>query len=189
MPETVYRCAVIGYIRIGHISLHRADNISYCVFVRAFHKAVSALRALGKEKTIILSSHILSEISAVCDRVIIINKGKFVAEDTPENLSQKIGVSHKMMFSISGSREQAEEILNSFDGISNVVCVSSENDAYNFEFDTTMDAEERKQLFFAFAEKSMPILTQKELDTSLEDIFIRLTENTAKEENTHESDI
>lgn len=87
----------------------------------------NVIKELGKEKTVILSSHILSEISAVCDRVIIINKGKFVAEDTPKNLSDKLGDNKKMLFRISGDREKAENILNSFDGISNVTCVSSEN--------------------------------------------------------------
>lgn len=149
----------------------------------------NVIKNLGKEKTIILSSHILSEISAVCDRVIIINKGKFVAEDTPDNLSQKIGNSHRMMFSVSGDRIKTEEILKSFDSISNIICVSSTDDAYNFEFDTTMDADERKKLFFAFAENEMPILAQKELEVSLEDIFLKLTENTAKEEKKNESDI
>ena len=55
----------------------------------------NVIKELGKEKTVILSSHILSEISAVCDRVIIINKGKFVAEDTPKNLSDKLGDNKK----------------------------------------------------------------------------------------------
>ncbi len=149
----------------------------------------NVIKELGKEKTVIFSSHILSEISAVCDRVIIINKGKLVAEDTPRNLSEKIGNSHRMMFTISGDREQAEEILKSFDGISNVTCVSSADDAYSFEFDTTMDFDERKKLFFAFAQKSMPILAQKEIEISLEDIFLKLTDNTAKEGKNNESDI
>ena len=83
----------------------------------------NVIKELGKEKTVILSSHILSEISAVCDRVIIINKGKFVAEDTPKNLSDKLGDNKKMLFRISGDRKKAENILNSFDGISNVTCV------------------------------------------------------------------
>ena len=65
-----------------------------------------------------------------------------------------------MLFRISGDREKAENILNSFDGISNVTCVSSENDSYDFEFDNAMAAEERK-LFFAFAENEIPILMQK----------------------------
>ena len=149
----------------------------------------NVIKKLGKEKTIILSSHILSEISAVCDRVIIINKGKFVAEDTPANLSKKIGESKRMMISVSGDREKAEEILNSFEGISNVMCVSSSNDAYDFEFDAKINADGRKKLFFAFAEKSMPILAQKEVEASLEDIFLELTKAPEKEEKENESDI
>ena len=150
----------------------------------------NVIKELGKEKTVILSSHILSEISAVCDRVIIINKGKFVAEDTPKNLSDKLGDNKKMLFRISGDRKKAENILNSFDGISNVTCVSSENDSYDFEFDNAMAAEEKKKMFFAFAENEIPILMQKEIEPSLEDIFLKLTDNTSeKEENTNESDI
>ena len=81
----------------------------------------NVIKELVKEKTVILSSHILSEISAVCDRVIIINKGKFVAEDTPKNLSDKLGDNKKMLFRISGDREKTENILNSFDGIFTLV--------------------------------------------------------------------
>lgn len=146
----------------------------------------NVIKTLGKAKTIILSSHILSEISAVCDRVIIINKGKFVAEDTPANLSARLGDKKRMMFTIEGEKEKAEDILSSFDGISNVICVSSADNAHDFEFDTAMTAAERKKLFFAFAENEMPILTQKEIDISLEDIFLKLTE---KEVKTDESDI
>lgn len=73
--------------------------------------------------------------------------------------------------------------------ISNVTCVSSENDSYDFAFDNAMAAEEKKKMFFAFA-KEIPILMQKEIEPSLGDIFLKLTDNTSeKEENTNESDI
>ena len=146
----------------------------------------NVIKSLGKDKTIIFSSHILSEISAVADRVIIMNKGKFVAEDTPKNLSALLGKSKRMIFTIEGSREKAEEILGSFENISNVICISSNGTAHEFEFDTEMTAEERKKLFFAFAENEMPILTQKEAEVSLEDIFLKLTE---KEGDANESNI
>lgn len=136
----------------------------------------NVIKKLGKRKTIILSSHILSEISAVCDRVIIINNGKIVAEDTPSNLSLKLGNSRRMIFRISGSKDTAEEILKSFTGISNVICISSDGDTHEFEFDTEMNADERKQLFFKFAENEIPILEQRETEASLEDIFLKLTQ-------------
>ncbi len=141
----------------------------------------NVIKRLGRNKTVILSSHILSEISAVCDRIIIINKGKFVAEDTPENLAKCIGSSKRMLFRIAGNREKAEEILSSFDFVSNVTCTGSSDDAYDFEFETGTDAENAKKLFFAFAQNDMPIIMQKELGASLEDVFLKLTENNEKE--------
>ena len=128
----------------------------------------NALR-LGKEKAV---------QQKICDRIV--SKREFL-----DKIDNK-----KMLFRISGDREKAENILNSFDGISNVTCVSSENDSYDFEFDNAMAAEEKKKMFFAFAENEIPILMQKEIEPSLEDIFLKLTDNTSeKEENTNESDI
>lgn len=143
----------------------------------------NVIKELGKKKTIILSSHILSEISAVCDRVIIINNGKLVAEDTPSNLSAMLGSGRRISFTVSGSKEKAEEILNSFDGISNVICISSNGDTHEFEFDTEAETDNRKELFFAFAENGIPIIAQKETETSLEDIFLKLTETPKEEKN------
>lgn len=148
----------------------------------------NVIKTLGKDRTIILSSHILSEISAVCDRVIIINNGKFVAEDTPENLAKKTGGKKKMIFTVSGDRNKAEEILNGAAGVRNVICVSSSGDNYEFEFETSMTEEDKKKLFFAFAENAIPILMQKESEESLEDIFISLTGN-SEEVQTDESNI
>lgn len=147
----------------------------------------NVIKNLGKKKTIILSSHILSEISAVCDRVIIISQGKLVAEDTPANLSKKLGNSKRMMFTVSGDKDKAEKILTSFNKISNIICISTDGDTHTFEFDTELDSQDRKQLFFSFAENDIPILEQKDTEVSLEDIFLKLT-NVAKEDK-NESDI
>lgn len=143
----------------------------------------NVIKELGKKKTIILSSHILSEISAVCDRVIIINNGKLIAEDTPSNLALKLGNSRRMVFRVSGSAEITENILKSFDGISKVIRISSDGDIHEFEFDTKMDSNERKQLFFKFAENEIPILEQRETEASLEDIFLKLTKEEQDESN------
>lgn len=143
----------------------------------------NVIKELGKKKTIILSSHILSEISAVCDRVIIINNGNLIAEDTPSNLAFKLGNSHRMALKVSGSADTAESILKSFDGISEVIRISSDSDIHEFEFNTKMDSNERKQLFFKFAENEMPILEQRETEASLEDIFLKLTKEEQDESN------
>lgn len=148
----------------------------------------NVIKDIGKKRTVILSSHILSEISAVCDRVLIINRGKLVAEDTPENLAGRMGSKTKLFLRVAGDKAKAEEIFGAFDNISNVNCVGGADGEYEFEMETTMNAEDKKKLFFAFAEKSIPILTQKELDFSLEDIFLTLTDTSDKEEK-NESDI
>lgn len=149
----------------------------------------NVIKELGKEKTIILSSHILSEISAVCDRVIIINKGKIVAEDTPQNLSAGIEKKSRICLTVEGDREEAEKLLGSIDGITDIACTSSRNDEYDFEFDTTMQGDEKKKVFFAFAEAGMPIVSLSEREVSLEDIFITLTGGAGREENADESNI
>ena len=145
---------------------------------------------------------------AIIDDGLLISHGKVIAGTSAKKEPTKIAsVKHALFMNPSQvneikkvlkinkicllyTSEKAENILNSFDGISNVTCVSSENDSYDFEFDNAMAAEEKKKMFFAFAENEIPILMQKEIEPSLEDIFLKLTDNTSeKEENTNESDI
>ncbi len=147
----------------------------------------NVIKDLGEDHTVILSSHILSEISAVCERVIIIDRGKIVAEDTTENLSKNFSTKTKIMLRISGEKDQIEEVLGQIVGVKKVTFLSAaEEGNFDFEVETNVriDADFNKQLFFTFAEKGMPILMQKELEASLEDIFLQLTapEQTQQEE-------
>lgn len=138
----------------------------------------NVIKELGKERTIILSSHILSEISAVCERVIIINKGKLVAEDTPENLAEKYTSKSKMQIRVAGETEKVVEVLKSIVGIKNILVLGEKEEGsvdVEIETDIKIDAEFNKQLFFVFAENGMPITMQKEIEASLEDIFLKLT--------------
>lgn len=146
------------------------------------------IKELGKDHTIILSSHILSEISAVCDRVVIINEGKVVTEDTTENLMQKYSSGRRLLLRVAGEKEQVEEILCGIVGIKNVIYIGNQNDGVEFEVETDIKIEPdfNKQLFFIFAENGMPILMQKEEESSLEDIFIELTDKSAAINNTEE---
>lgn len=141
----------------------------------------NVIKDLGMERTIILSSHILPEISAVCERVIIINKGKLVAEDTPEHLTQSFGQNKKMQLRVLGSEDMIIDLLEGMPAVTDVIPLGQKEDsAYDFEItiDTTVDTDFNKNLFLVFAQKQLPILMQKEIGASLEDIFIRLTENT-----------
>lgn len=149
----------------------------------------SLISDLGKERTIILSSHILSEISAVCERVIIINNGKIAAEDTPENLSQNIGVKERLMLRVSGEEDAIAKVLSSIEHVTEIKPLGAfDEESFDFEIevDTQINSEFNKKLFFAFAEANMPIIMQKKAEASLEDIFLEVTE--AKEDK-NESDI
>ena len=149
----------------------------------------NVIKSLGETKTVILSSHILSEISAVADRVIIINRGKIVTEDTPENLQKRLGKSHRVLLTVSGDREKAEQLLKSFDGVSGVVCTSSNGDEHSFEFETLLGANDRKKLFFAFAKENLAIMSQREKKLTLEEIFLSVTGSDGKGSDGVEGDI
>jgi ABC-2 type transport system ATP-binding protein len=145
----------------------------------------NVIKELGKERTIILSSHILSEISAVCERVIIINQGKIVAEDTPENLSKNIGPKQKLMLRVSGDEKEIENVLSSIEHITNITALGAYDETsfdFEIEVDTELNSEFNKQLFFAFAEKCMPIVMQQKVEASLEDIFLQVTEKSDNQE-------
>ncbi len=131
---------------------------------------------LGKKHTVILSSHILPEIQAVCDRIIIINKGKIAADDTTENLTKNITTDHRLIARIDGARE---EVLKTIKGISGVISVSAdmerEKGVYDYEIETKEDADIRRELFKRVAARNWIILGLKSSEMTLEDIFLKIT--------------
>lgn len=138
--------------------------------------------SLKEKHTVILSSHILSEVSAVCDRILIIAKGELVASDTPEGLQEKMRGSSGLEISVRGTAEAMTEILESLEEVEKFevkeIC-EGEIAASVWE---KGDCDLREKLFFALAEKQMPILSLQRRRESLEDIFLQLTENKAQEE-------
>ncbi len=134
------------------------------------------IKKLGKKHTVILSSHILPEIQAVCDRVIIINKGKIAADDTTENLTKNITTDHRLIARIDGARE---EVLKTIKGISGVISVSAdmerEKGVYDYEIETKEDADIRRELFKRVAARNWIILGLKSSEMTLEDIFLKIT--------------
>lgn len=136
----------------------------------------SLIKKLGKKHTVILSSHILSEIQAVCDRVIIINNGQIAADDTVENLTRNITADHRLIARIEGPRE---EILKTIKGMSGVVSVVAdmerEKGVYDYEIETREDVDLRRELFKRMVARNWVILGLKTSEMTLEDIFLKIT--------------
>ncbi len=134
------------------------------------------IKALGKEHTIILSSHILPEVSAVCERVVIINKGQIAAVDTPENLSKGFGAATKFTVRVAGPKGSVHNVLKDIYGIKYVEANSQrEEGTTDFIIETMKEVDVRKPMFFELAKHGYPILELKSLDLSLEDIFLQIT--------------
>lgn len=138
------------------------------------------IKELGEEHTVILSSHILSEISAVCERVIIIKDGKIAAEDTPENLTKRFGTNNRMELRVSGDENEVINVLSGIEGVVSAVKTADGEDGvndYGIEIEGKIDSEFSKLVFFTLANNQMPILMQNVVKSSLEDVFIDITEN------------
>ena len=134
------------------------------------------IKALGKEHTIILSSHILPEVSAICERVIIINKGEIAAIDTPENLSKGFDNSSKFSIRIAGPKNSVLNLLKGVYGVKSVdVNERKEQDVNDYIVDSTTEVDVRRPIFYELAKYGYPILELKSLSMSLEDIFLQLT--------------
>ncbi len=135
------------------------------------------IKKLSENHTIILSSHILSEISAVCDYVMIINHGKLVASDTTEHLSRMTQGSNTLELVVKGEKNQVEQLLNPVDEIENIEWTETdEAGATGLKITTEEKTDIREELFYLMAENKMPVLKMDFKKISLEDIFLELTE-------------
>jgi ABC-2 type transport system ATP-binding protein len=133
------------------------------------------IKALGKEHTIILSSHILPEVSAVCDRIVIINQGKVAAIDTPDNLTKTLGNSSKLSVTISGPKSAVLDKILEIYGVKDAQVINEkQQDVVSYLIESDKEIDIRRTLFFAMAKLGYPIIEMKPVDMSLEDIFIQL---------------
>jgi len=135
------------------------------------------VKNLGKKHTVILSSHIMQEVSAVCDRVMIINKGRIVAQGTPEGLSAEMtATAGKMQVRVKASATQVQEALKEFTVIRHIEMLGSrETDTIDLELAGNEGADIREAIFRCMAKNNYPLLHMKSMDLSLEEIFLRLT--------------
>ena len=173
------------------------------------------IRELGEKHTVILSSHILSEVSAVCDHILIIDRGKLIASDTPENLERQMAGAAGMELLVKGQEEEIREILEAIDGAEEIAVSESgeegvrkvtfqlmgenclEDGAEEAEREESEESEEREEseeiedmniipqtdiretIFFAFADRRIPILSMHTSKASLEEVFLELTADNA----------
>lgn len=133
----------------------------------------SLIHNLAKEHTVILSSHILSEVQAVCDQIIILHHGKLLANDTPEGLEEQLG-GRRLLLTAKGDKEQVEQILSRTSGVQSAQLTQ---DGELTRGTLQLEGEDpRETLFFAFAQAGLPLLDFHLDETSLEQIFLGLTQ-------------
>lgn len=138
------------------------------------------IRKLGENHTVILSSHILSEVSAVCDHIMIIAHGKLVASDSPENLQKLMSGSMELNLEVKGSAAAVKSALQEISQIDRIEenTEASKNVA-KLKVISKENADIREQVFYALADAKLPILEMTHAEKSLEDIFLELTEDVA----------
>ena len=134
------------------------------------------IKDLKKKHTVILSSHILSEVSAVCDYVLIISHGKLVASDTPENLGKLAEGSNTLEMLIKGEKSQIKQALESIEGVNSVTIEKDEKqNLWSTKVSTEENNDIREKVFYKMSDINSPIYEMKSKKVSLEEIFLELT--------------
>lgn len=142
------------------------------------------IKSLGEKHTVILSSHILPEIQAVCDRVVVIAQGKLVADDTTANLSKNMSEDKRYTVLVEGPEDEVAKILRGVSGMHEVVQLGKREEINGSSvFEYTIEAEEnvdvRREVFKRLAERSFPILGLRSSEMTLEEIFLKLTKESS----------
>lgn len=144
------------------------------------------MKELAAEHTVILSSHILSEISAVCDTVMIINKGKLIVSDTAENLPKHLNARNGLELLVKGPAEQVTAVLQKMEQVLSVELKSEQDGLTELTVTTAAENDVREAVFFAMAEAGFPIYEMHHTAMNLEDIFLELTK--AEQEDVTEAE-
>lgn len=140
------------------------------------------IRDLSKKHTVLLSSHIMQEISAVCDEVMIINEGKMIARDTPDGITSKLAHTTGLHLLIKASKEQAKNALRTISGIKDVKYDEQTEDGMTgITLYTTQGQDIREQVFYALANHDLPLYEMVLEQVTLEQAFLRLTQGGSKQ--------
>lgn len=163
---------------LGHPEIIILDEPTVGLDPKQIIEIRELIRKLSEEHTIILSSHILSEVSAVCDYIMIINHGKLVASDTTENLMNHSLGSNTLELTVKGEKQDVEKMLRDVEEIQKLEWKPGENEkTVSMVITTEEKTDIREKLFYMMAKAKMPILNMQFTKVSLEDIFLELTQN------------
>ncbi len=133
------------------------------------------IKELGKNHTVILSSHILSEVSQICERVIIINKGKILAVDTPENLEKNSQEKNTLVVTVEDKKNNMKTVKSKLNGIEKIELVKENNDGTKqYVITASKDTDIRKQIFEIFPKEEITIFELKKEESTLEDAFLKI---------------
>lgn len=134
------------------------------------------IRSLGRKHTVILSSHILSEISAVCDDVLILSHGKLVACDTTDNIGKLMEDKVTLHLTVKGAEETIRRVLSAVEGVENIEAAESEEEGcLDVVVQSSPEVDVRETIFYGLAAVECPVYAMNQVKKSLEDVFIELT--------------
>ncbi len=137
----------------------------------------SLIRALGENHTVILSTHILSEVQAVCSRILIIKGGKLIADEKIENTAKLLSTNRRLEARICGAQRDVLHVVRAIPDITHADVIGErEGDSFAYSIESSAGVDIRKSLFNALAANNMPLIGLTEQNTSLEDIFISLVD-------------
>ncbi len=134
------------------------------------------IKRLGRNHTVILSSHILPEVQAVCDRIVVINKGRIVADDNAELLAKNLSSDHKLVLHAEGSPDEIKKLLEGIPQMQRVFVNRQVEERVNeFYLEAKEGADVRRDVFRKLASRNYPILMMRSNELSLEEVFLKLT--------------
>ena len=146
------------------------------------------IKGLKQKHTVILSSHILSEVRAVCDYVLIISHGKLVASDTPDNLERLAAGSNSLLMKVKGEKDTIRKALETIEGVTGVeMSYDSDEKLWKTKLSIQENVDIREKVFYAMAKANCPIYEMQVKRVSLEDVFLELTEGEKKSAGKPES--
>lgn len=133
------------------------------------------IRELGKNHTVVLSTHILSEVQAVCDRVVVLNHGKVVADSTVEELSDTLTGGTRLIVTVEGAQTTAEKILSAVPSVRRVTTTAVRGSECELLIEAAPGSDIRRDVWDRLSQNRMPLLGLRNCEMSLEDIFVALT--------------